>query len=87
MRQDIGGKHASGGVHVERSTIGEVRRRRWSSLQDGQAGRGIASNESTRKRIVEVEVEVEVMWSYPRAARELDHKDSAERCPRLVSMV
>ena len=65
----MGKRHASGSVHVERSTIVEVRRRRWSSLQDGHAGRGVGSNESTQGGIVEVEVEVEVMWTYLGAAR------------------
>lgn len=51
------------------------------------AGRGVESDEDTQNRIVEVEVEVEVMWSYRRATLGLDHEDSAERCPGLVSIV
>ena len=75
-------------MHGERSTIVKVRwRRMWSSLQDGQAGRGVESNESTQERTVEVGIRVEVMCSYLGAARGLDHEDSTERGPGLVSMV
>lgn len=57
MRQRIGGKDGLGGVHVERSTIQKLRwSRMWSSLQDGQGGRGLEFNEDTQAGVVEVEV-------------------------------
>ena len=66
----------------------EIRwRRMWSSLQDGQAGRGVESNENTQERTVKVGIRVEVMCSYLGAARGLDYEDSAERGLGLVSMV
>ena len=80
-------KDASGGVHVERSTKVRVRwRRRCSSFRNEQPNRDEGPTR-IRNEVVEVEVVIEVMCSYFRAARGLDRKDSAERCPPLVSMV
>ena len=84
----MGVRDSLGGVHVERSTFVRVRWRRMSSpLEDGQAVQGVDFHENAQGRTVEVDIRVTVMCSYLAAARGLDHEDSAERSPVLVSMI
>ena len=84
----MGGSDSLGGVHVERSTFVTVPWRRMSSpLEDGQAVQGVEFHENAQERTAEVEIRVAVMCSYLAAARGLDHEDSAERSPVLVSMI
>ena len=81
-------KDSLGGMHVKRRTFVRVRWRKMSfPLEDGQAVRGVECHENAQERTVEFEIRVAVMCSYLAAAHGLDHEDSAERSPVLVSMV